>query len=538
MQVNRNLILLLFFLPIIGLRAQNIQLIMSPTPSPYIADWRDRKEVATLVISNTGREDVQVKVKTELFDGKGSLVANTVAGKMPVIIVPPGVNTYNPEDIFPVNAVSYNGNSEKEVARTGRIPDDNYKICVTLTDPKTGDPVGTSGTVCKMFRIMAYQAPTLVNPRDKEIINESAIKSIVFRWTPVSPSPGTTVNYRFQVWEVMPGEDNLTVLRTQAPIVEKNLQGLLQTNWPAEFALPELGKKYVWTVTPLDDQDRKMIEGNGFAQPFSFSMQTQYIIQLDSLKVKCTSTPGQYTFSYLITNLNNTIAEFNNITVNSSVPAGATISSYAPALGTPIPASGGTLLVTGVINGSTSLSNICIKTKIQKQGDPGKNAEDYLCDSVKACRCVDCDEKHFTLNAPPPTSINYTNNTLSYSQSLSVITNPLKTIKNIKAELVYFEMTPENTMCLPCNKDAATYGHFINGTNSMTWTSGNTPPPLAINITTPQITPCCSAVFRWCIRYKIEFKDCTTCHKLVCYEKKKEGCSPSIIKDPTDKNPK
>ena len=533
-----NFLVILFCLLSGSLKAQNIQLVMSPNPSPYISDWRDRKEVATLIISNTGRVDIQVKIKTELFDSKGTLVANTDAVKMPVLTVPPGVNTYNPEDIFPTSAISYHGSSEKEAIRTGRIPDDNYKICVTLTDPKNGQAFGTSNTVCKMFTIMAYQAPILVNPKDKEAITEAAIKSTIFRWTPVSPSPGSVVIYRFQVWEVLPGEDNMTALRTHPPILEKDLKGVLQTPWPPEFALPEVGKKYVWTVTPLDDQDRKMVEGTGFAQPFSFSMQTQYIIQLDSLKVKCTSVPGKYTFSYIITNINNSVAEFISISVSSSTPGGATLSGITPSPVTTIPASGGTLLVSGIITGSSSLSFICIKTKIQKQGDPNKNAEDYLCDSVKACRCADCDDKHFTLTTVSPTQINYANNFLSYNQTLSVITTPPKTIKTIKAELVYFEMTPENTMCIPCNKDAATYGHFANGTNSFQWNSGNVPPPLSISITTPQLTPCCSVVFKWCIRYKIEFTDCTTCNKLVCYEKKKEGCIDHIITDPSKNNNK
>lgn len=533
-----KLLVVVFFLSSGGLLAQNIQVLMSPKPSPYISDWQQRTETVKLLIINPGTRDIQVKIKTELFDGKGALVANTEAAKMPVLTVPPGSSTYNPEDVIPTNAVSYKGNLEKSTITTGRIPDDNYRICVAITDPITGAPVGTSGTVCKTFSILAYQAPTLINPKDKQAISESEMKGIFFRWTPVTPAPSTIVNYRLQIWEVLEGQDNMTALRSNQPIVEKDLKGILQTQWPVEFAMPELGKKYVWTVTPLDAEERKLVDGNGFAEPFAFSMQTQYIIQLDSLKVKCTNTPGQYTFSYIITNLNNSVAEFLNISVNSSVPGGATISSYAPPLGTTIAASGGTLLATGVINGSSNLSNICIKTKIQKQGDPGKNAEDYLCDSVKACRCVDCDEKHFTLTANAPAQINYSNITLSYSQAISITTNPSKTIKNIKAELVYFEMTPENNFCIPCNKDAATYGHFSNGTNSLIWSSGNNPPPLNISITTPQLTPCCGAAFRWCIRYKIEFTDCTTCNKLVCYEKKKEGCNSTIIKDPSDKNPK
>ena len=94
-------------------------------------------------------------------------------------------------------------------------------------------------------------------------------------------------------------------------------------------------------------------------------------------------------------------------------------------------------------------------------------------------------------------------------------------------------MVPENDMCIPCNKDAATYGHFTNGSNSQEWNGPQQ--SLNINITTPQLTPCCSAVFKWCIRYKVEFKDCTTCNVLICYEKKKEGCEKV---NPNPNNPK
>ncbi|MBL0146151.1 MAG: hypothetical protein IPP48_10590 [Chitinophagaceae bacterium] len=127
------------------------------------------------------------------------------------------------------------------------------------------------------------------------------------------------------------------------------------------------------------------------------------------------------------------------------------------------------------------------------------------------------------LNAPKPENISIANNIINFNQPIT-ITAPGKTVKTIKADLVYFEMTPENDMCIPCNKDAATYGHFTNGTNSLQWAASTPQSPLNLSIATLQLTPCCSANFKWCIRYKIEFTDCTTCNKLVCYEKKKEGC--------------
>lgn len=250
-------------------------------------------------------------------------------------------------------------------------------------------------------------------------------------------------------------------------------------------------------------------------------MVTQYIIQIDSIKVNCTNTAGVYSFSYTITNPNPGPATLNVFTVTSSVPAGASIGTFTPPINTVIN-SGNQLTITGTINAAPNLSNICIGAEIKDVGNAFWKASKDTCVNVLPCKCELCDEKHFTLNVPTPAQISIANNTITFNQGITVTTTPPKTIKSVKAELVYFEMVPENDMCIPCNKDAANYGHFTNGTNSQQWNGPQQ--SLNINITTPQLTPCCSAVFKWCIRYKIEFTDCTTCNKLVCYEKKKEGC--------------
>lgn len=272
MNKKAKLLILLFFLSTTSILAQNIQLLMSPKPSPYISDWQQQTETAKLVISNPAATEIQVKLSTELFNGKGALIANTVASKMPILTVPPGISTYNAEDIIPLSAVNYSGNYEKGAMQTGRIPDDNYKICVALTDPQTGKPVGSSGTVCKIFTIVAYQAPTLIAPGNKEIIKVEGIKGIVFRWTPVIPMPPMIVTYRLLVWEVLDGQTPMTALRSNQPIVEKDLKGILQTQWPPDFQMPELGKSYVWTITPLDEEGRKLVDGNGIAEPFEFKV--------------------------------------------------------------------------------------------------------------------------------------------------------------------------------------------------------------------------------------------------------------------------
>ena len=252
------------------LNAQTIVVIIDPNPSPFISDWENKKS-GSVILQNDYSAEV-CKIKAEVYDSKGSLVAYNNLAQMPDLSIEPGITQYSIEDIFPLSAVNYRGNLEKTTLKTGRIPDDNYKFCVTLVDAKTFAPVGTSGTVCKMFNIVAYQAPTLIAPSENEEIPVSGVKGIVFRWTPVTPSPKTLVTYRLQVFEVMSGQSNITALRSNQPFIEKDLKGMLQTQWPIEFAMPETGKKYIWTVTPLDEEERKLVDGNGFAQPQVFSI--------------------------------------------------------------------------------------------------------------------------------------------------------------------------------------------------------------------------------------------------------------------------
>ncbi|MFM9944765.1 MAG: hypothetical protein ACKVQB_05985, partial [Bacteroidia bacterium] len=257
MYTKIKLLVILLCLSSGSVLAQSIQVLMNQHPSPYISDWQQQTETVRLVITNGSTKEIEVKIKTELFDGKGALIANTDDAKMPVLTISAtSTTTYNPEDIIPGRAIQYYGNLEKMAITTGRIPDDNYRLCVTLIDPQSGKPIGTSGTVCKVFSIVAYQAPTLIAPANKEVIKGAAIKGIVFRWSPVIPSPKTIVTYRLQVWEVLEGQNSMTALRSNQPIVEKDLKGILQTQWPTDFPLPDTGVNYVWTITPIDDEGR------------------------------------------------------------------------------------------------------------------------------------------------------------------------------------------------------------------------------------------------------------------------------------------
>jgi len=368
--------------------------------------------------------------------------------------------------------------------------------------------------------------PKNVFPDDnKKIDLADAKKEIKFSWTSVKPKPQEPVIYKLKVWQLMQGQTATAAIKNNKPFAEKSITDNTETtitNFLTGPCKPPYLCDFVWNVQALNREGKPVGPNEGNSQPTMFFI-SQYIIQIDSIKVFCTDKPGTYTFSYTVKNVNAGTAKLSNLAITSSTPAGASFGAYAPAIGSSIN-SGNSLTINGIINAAPNLSNICIGAEITDVVNTFWKASKDTCINVATCRCDACDEKNFVVKAPLPEKINWTNNSLSFNQPISISTTPPKTIKTITAELVYFEMTPQSADCLPCNKEDKLYGHFANGTNTQVWTG--VPTNLNISITTPN-TPCCSTLFRWCIRYKIEFTDCTVCSKVICYEKKKDGCAPT-----------
>ena len=194
---------------------------------------------------------------------------------------------------------------------------------------------------------------------------------------------------------------------------------------------------------------------------------------------------------------------------------------------------------------------MCIGAEITDLVNSFWKASKDTCANVEPCACDACSDKKLNINIQPTNNITINgNNTISFNQPITITTTPPKLIKSIKAELVYFEFIPESEDCMPCNKDSKTFGNFDNGTlanttgvgggtHSLQWdfappknfSGGNN---ASITITLPPTVGCCNATIRWCIRYVVVFEDCTVCNKLVCYEKKKDGCA----KNNNNNNPK
>ncbi len=373
-------------------------------------------------------------------------------------------------------------------------------------------------------------------PEDKKKFTiKEAKDAITFKWKKSSTS-GETPNYRIKVWQLMEGQNGTQAMRTNAPVVTKEVRNVTEVtvnNLYTGPCKPPYLCDFIWAIEMTDATGKVTCTSD----PTTFKIANNDIdIQIDSLDVTCCKDGKQNIYLKLKNNLA-TPVKITQIKIDkvNGVTANIIPSPLTPGLTLTIPGNG-TQIFTGQINCIDTAKIIRIWVAAEDPFDNAITETEVEADTLH-CRCDACDEKNFVLNAPAPGQISTTANAITFNQSITVTTTPPKTIKSIKAELVYFEMIPENDQCIPCDKDATLYGHFANGNNNQTWTGPQTSLSIAIN--TP-ITPCCSTTFRWCIRYKIEFKDCTVCSKVVCYEKKKAGCTPSTGggENPDKNNPK
>jgi hypothetical protein len=407
---------------------------------------------------------------------------------------------------------------------------------------RDGKPMGRNNGYSEPWTFKVKQSDDIAPPKNifpennKKFNLGDLTKPVTFKWLAVSPKPSAPVVYRLKVWQLMQGQNGTQAIQSNKPVFEKDVTDATELSVSGILTgpcKPPYLCDFIWDVQALTREGKAIGSNNGTSEPTAFAANNCDVnLTLKLVSVECLQgTDGNNKYKICVT-----ATYVSPVYALTYINPGSGFAAYHPSYSPTYTVSNVTPALQVQNTGPSTTVNYCVDVtvpvgqnaiKLGLQGDD-KDPGPIVCQpgaeldiDLPPCKCDACDEKHFSLKAPAP-SITIANGTISFNQSISVTTNPVKTIKTIKAELVYFEMVPENDLCIPCNKDAATYGHFTNGTNSQQW---NGPQQnLNISITTPPMVPCCSALFKWCIRYKIEFTDCTTCNKLVCYEKKKEGC--------------
>ena len=98
-------------------------------------------------------------------------------------------------------------------------------------------------------------APENVAPiNGKSFSADEASQPITFRWTPVVPKP-QSVFYRLKVWQLMQGQSGSQAMRTNQPIVTKDVDNITQTTVAGIYTgpcRPPYLCDFIWTVEAID----------------------------------------------------------------------------------------------------------------------------------------------------------------------------------------------------------------------------------------------------------------------------------------------
>jgi len=407
---------------------------------------------------------------------------------------------------------------------------------------REGKPVGSNEGKSEIFTFnieepgQTFQPPKLVAPIDgKKFLPKDMTAPTLFRWTPVVPKPQEPVTYRLKVWQLMQGQSGSQAMRSNKPIVEKEGILITEVTVPGIYTgpcRPPYLCDYVWQVQAVNREGQPVGGNEGKSEVWSFKVQNNIDTEIDSVFVSCCEKNVQNIY---IRVKNNLASPVNIVSIKYKINgAGASIilTPVTPAVPTATIAGNGSQVFTATVKCITA-NFLKFLVDAEDVADPDNKETEVVYDTLK-CICNACDsikidvvQKDIKFDA---------NGNINMNTNISV--SP-KLVKNIKAELVYFEYKPESDDCMLCNKDSKTFGNFGNGTHSQEWNfsppknlSGGT--PAAITITVPPTVKCCDAVIRWCIRYVVTFDDCTVCNKLICYEKKKEGCAKGNINPNND----
>jgi hypothetical protein len=101
-----------------------------------------------------------------------------------------------------------------------------------------------------------YQAKVLSETQKEFKLD--AVQPVTFRWTPIVPKPQEPVTYRLKVWQLMQGQNGSTAMKTNQPIVTKDVDNLTEATVSGIYTgpcRPPYLCDYVWSVEIVTKAD-------------------------------------------------------------------------------------------------------------------------------------------------------------------------------------------------------------------------------------------------------------------------------------------
>ncbi|MEO7264975.1 MAG: hypothetical protein ABIW38_08685 [Ferruginibacter sp.] len=279
----------------------NTNLVLAATPPATLSEWANRREVLTYIINSQPGVSFPVIIKTEIKTTDGTVIATTDLAKARQILLSSATIILFATDVLPLENMLFTGKYKTSLQRSGKLPADNYILCVQLVTP--GDYRAVSAVVCKNFYLASLQLPILIKPYNEEVLDAKlAQTAIIFRWTPVVPRLTDPVTYHLQVFEILSYQSPVQALRSNQPLLDVEIRGATQYIWRPQLSfmadtdltsasdssksinnkiekIKHPLSKFIWTIQSLDAKGDPVTQtdGNGEAraEPIIFFVDSQ-----------------------------------------------------------------------------------------------------------------------------------------------------------------------------------------------------------------------------------------------------------------------
>jgi hypothetical protein len=344
------------------------------------------------------------------------------------------------------------------------LKEGSYTICAQFFN---SDHKEISREVCKEFKVEGqksdYAPPSLISPDNGKKFSLKEFQGLVtFRWTPLVPKPKDPVTYRLRVWQLMQGQNGTQAMRTNQPIVTKDVDNITQAVVNGLYTgpcKPPYLCDFIWTVQALNREGKPIGNNNGTSEPYSFKMNNDIDIQIDSVSVGCCAN-GKQSFTIIIkNNLTNTV-KITQLKVDkvNGVSTSILPTSLSPVLPTNI-AGNGSVTFTGQLNCIDTAKTIRFYVAAEDAAD-NAITETEVEEATLKCPCDPCRDMQVTLQKDSLVVPKNGNPMQVNLNGMFAGLNP-NNIKKITAEIIYFNIQQtKDTNCAKCVYDSKYYGNF------------------------------------------------------------------------------
>jgi len=226
-----------------------------PAPT-YLSDWNNsRGGMVTVVLNSAGQQETAlVKFRTQLQNSNGGIIATSKDATARVYTIRSGATTFTLDKALQLENLQFSdGAIVHRIQTSGRLPADNYTLCVELLSG-LNDVSITKVPVCRPFVQINYQLPYLLIPTDKSWLDANIAQSLItFRWSSLVPMNREGVVYRIQVFEILAGQEPMQAFRSNQPILETEVKGTTQYFWRPQLSFKDgVPHVFIWTVQTVD----------------------------------------------------------------------------------------------------------------------------------------------------------------------------------------------------------------------------------------------------------------------------------------------